>query len=454
MENSNHTSSAPTGRVGSPSDSGSSSEEVGDAQDEEPSSSKKHLTVETELDNFRRQWKREIESSPSKENSRTSPFSTQPEDDAENIEERARKIFLRGVSAERNGKLQDAIASYRRAIQLVPDIEFRVSESFNDTREEFSVETEDESTLEEEFSDSDGDDGLDNLVIKFQKISAKFRTSRICQPKLEQTTTHISNLPPEVFLYILKWVISQDLDVYSLEQVAKVCRGFYICARDPEIWRLVCLRTWDVSIDSINWYGSWRNMFLQRPHLSFNGVYISQTTYIRYGESSFQDANYRPCYIVKYYRYLRFFPDGVVLMLTTPDDPYQSLYKLRHRKSKFPNVMYGRYKLVGSTVIAMVRKSTTESVNSPATNFYRFRRQRQANNMQEMQDQTFHLELEVKNVKKRINCQLSWSRYYIHVIYRNGQETVSNFDLIPSNFPSFWFSRVKSFAAESESPLN
>lgn len=42
------------------------------------------------------------------------------------------------------------------------------------------------STLEEESCDSDDDD-LDNLVNKFQKLSAKNGTYRICQPKLEQT---------------------------------------------------------------------------------------------------------------------------------------------------------------------------------------------------------------------------------------------------------------------------
>lgn len=454
MENSNTgSSSSSAGRVGSPSDGGSGSEEVGDAQDEEPSSSSSRGIVHSELDNFRCQWKREIELSPRKENRKSSSFPAQSEDDAESIEERARNFFLCGVQAERNGKLQDAISLYRRAIQLVPDIEFRINESMNDNLDDFSDESEDESTLEEDSYDSEYDE-LDNLVNKFQKLCAKAGSSRICQPKLEQEMSHISDLPPEVFLYILKWVVSQDLDIYSLEQVARVCRGFYICARDAEIWRLVCLKTWDVNIDTPNRYGSWRNMFVQRPHLSFNGVYISKTTYVRYGESSFQDTNYRPCYLVEYYRYLRFFPDGTVLMLTTPDDPYQSLYKLRHRKSKFQSVMYGRYKLIGSTVVAVVRKPSSEQhTASPASNFYRHRRQRQAN-IQELQDQTFNLELEVKNVRKRINHQLSWNRYSIHRIYRNGQETVSNFDLVPSNFPSFWFSRVKSFAAESESPLN
>lgn len=78
-------------------------------------------------------------------------------------------------------------------------------------------------------------------------------------------------------------------------------------------------------------------------------------------------------------------------MLTTPDDPYQSLYKLRHRKSKFQNILYGRFKLVGSTVIAMVKKLNSESAASSASNCNRYRRIRQVNNVQEMQEQTFHL---------------------------------------------------------------
>ncbi|KFM77520.1 F-box only protein 9, partial [Stegodyphus mimosarum] len=136
-------------------------------------------------------------------------------------------------------------------------------------------------------------------------------------------------------------------------------------------------------------------------------------------------------------------------MMTTPDDPYQSLPKLRYRKSKHQNVMCGRYKLVGSTVMAVVKRSKVESTAPPPSNYYRFRRQKIP---KETDDQTFHLELEIRNFKKRFNCQLTWNRYSIHMVYKNGQETVTDFDLVPSNFPCFWFSRVKSFTAESESP--
>lgn len=55
-------------------------------------------------------------------------------------------------------------------------------------------------------------------------------------------TTHISALPMEIVLYILRWVVSSELDLRSLEMFSRVCRGFYISARDTEIWRLACIR--------------------------------------------------------------------------------------------------------------------------------------------------------------------------------------------------------------------
>lgn len=41
-------------------------------------------------------------------------------------------------------------------------------------------------------------------------------------------------LPPEVLIYIFRWVVSSDLDLRALEQLSLVCRGFYICARSDQ----------------------------------------------------------------------------------------------------------------------------------------------------------------------------------------------------------------------------
>ncbi|XP_067118657.1 F-box only protein 9 [Centruroides vittatus] len=430
-----------------------SGEDAEEAQDDD-SSSTSSLTVtsmETELDQFRLQWRRELEDSPIKSNNMLLKSDVEGLEDkhvSEAIEEKARQWFLRGVQAEQNGKLYDAISFYRRAVQLVPDIEFHIS--FNATKSQMTLDNEDlQDSVEENENDEYSDENITDLLDHFQRINSQFKLNLICQPALIHKATHISILPTEVFIYILKWVVSLDLDLRSLEQVARVCRGFYICARDPEIWRLACLRVWGVNCGTLNTYRSWREMYIWRPRLCFNGTYISKTTYVRYGEPTFQDANYRPCYLVEYFRYLRFFPEGRVLMLTTPDDPYQSLSKLKYRKPRHPAVLSGHYRLVDNSVTAILKRFKPDITVTNGGN-YRYRRQRA---VPQEAEQTFHLGLEVRNVKGRPSFQLIWRHYSIHMNHRNGQETVSEFDLTANNFPPFWFSRVRSYSIASDNAL-
>lgn len=145
-------------------------------------------------------------------------------------------------------------------------------------------------------------------------------------------------------MYIFRWVVSSDLDLRSLEQLSLVCRGFYICARDPEIWRLACLKVWGRSCMKLVPYASWREMFLERPRVRFDGVYISKTTYIRQGEQSL-DGFYRAWHQVEYYRYMRFFPDGHVMMLTTPEEPPSIVPRLRTRNTRTDAILLGHYRL-------------------------------------------------------------------------------------------------------------
>lgn len=64
-------------------------------------------------------------------------------------------------------------------------------------------------------------------------------------------------------------------------------------------------RVWGVNCGGLSNFESWRQMYIERPHIHFHGCYISKTTYIRHGENSFQDQFYRPWHLVEYFRYLR-----------------------------------------------------------------------------------------------------------------------------------------------------
>lgn len=423
------------------------SDDSGEGEDE-PSS---HL--HSELEQFRTQWQKELNSS------RAETFVATADGNSTDGEvasvRQAKQLFLQGVCAEQNGCLYEAVHFYKRAIQLVPDIEFQVSsdassKSNQNSEDDFDVEQDrsNKPALKAKDAGTVEDDELHDLTARFLKLVLK--TNQICFPEYEQKMSHISLLPREIILYIFKWVVSSDLDFRTLEQLSMVCRGFYLCARDPEIWRLACYKVWGVNTGSANKYGSWRNMFVERPRLRYNGAYISKTTYIRHGENSFQDQFYRPWHLVEYYRYLRFFPDGVVLMLTTPDDPNASLSKLRHRHPKHTAVLVGRYRLHCCSVVAMLKRM---KLPEPMNHYQRYKCHRQ-NQIYDPGEQTFHIELEIKSHKKKPNYQLIWTHYAIHNVHRNCTETnVSEFELQQNNFPPFWFSRVKSYTSESESPL-
>lgn len=210
---------------------------------------------------------------------------------------------------EKSGKLYDAVACYRRATYLVPDIEKKIYASENSKNIEFH--TNQKAIQDEEKVKEDCDN--ENLLIKLASLNLS-NGFPICERQNQSNSTHISQLPNEIILYILRWVVAEHLDFLSLSRFAAVCKCFYILSKDQEIWRLACLKIWsilgiDQSIkDDYNW--DWRRMYIEKPKANVNGAYISKATYVRQGDSSFQDINYRPVYLIEHYRYLRFFPEG------------------------------------------------------------------------------------------------------------------------------------------------
>lgn len=212
---------------------------------------------------------------------------------------------MNGVELEKCGKLYDAIRSYRRAVQIVPDIEFRVFD--RSKMKQSNVQT---SSSNQNIQDNNNQamnsisNRMDNLDLDdpeeedlFSHFQNDVRQSgRVCEQTGNKSTIrtgfHFSDLPIELVLYILRWVVTRDLDTRSLENCAAVCKGFYICARDSEIWKSVCQIVWKSELKSldVSEFCTWREMFYKRNRVLFNGCYISKASYLRLGENSFQVA--------------------------------------------------------------------------------------------------------------------------------------------------------------------
>lgn len=394
-----------------------------------------NLDLEDELSNFRSQWQQEIKSrSP-----RGQPEATDSQNDY--VLEQAKVLFLKGSQLEQSGRLYEAVEFYKRATQLVPDIEFQVDfTSLHGSRERQESESSVGSVDNEELED--------NLVEHLQslQLSENVNSRKSCYPEYEQRATHISVLPVELLNYILRWVVSIDLDMKSLENFSEVCRGFYLAARDEGIWRSACQTVWGSSTGKCKKFGGWRNMYIQRSHLLYNGCYISKLSYVRPGEKSL-DGYYRPFHMVEYYRYVRFFPDGAVTIMTSPDDPPSVLPKLKHKSTKDTGMLTGVFKQIGDRVTAVLKRVKTKDDTIP---YYKKHQRQRNNNDMEM---TYHVELELSNIGKKSFAKLQWIDYSVTTKYMmTGQENTCQL-LGNKGYPDLIFSRVRSYTSSSEIPL-
>ncbi|KAL7890446.1 hypothetical protein AOLI_G00027040 [Acnodon oligacanthus] len=412
---------------------------TGSVEEEEDENSE-DSSLQLELSAFRAQWMSELlpSSGAKKGISRAADLKKKQELARE---EKARELFLKAVEEEQNGAVYEAIKYYKSAMQLVPDIEFKIN--YNRSPDPDRVGG---SYLEE------NENEIDDLLAYFQQqLTVEHSSQKICEPEVETSQVHISALPMEVLMYIFRWVVSCDLDMRALEQLSLVCRGFYICARDPEIWHAACLRVWGRNCTKILPFTSWREMFLERPRVRYDGVYISKTSYIRQGEESL-DGFYRKWHQVEYYRYLRFFPDGQVMMLTTPEEPLATVPRLRSRNTRMESILFGHYRLSQDTdnqtkVYVVVSKRKEEKVSEYQRS--RFCRRNPAPDS----DRTFHVGLQLSSGGRQRFNKLMWIHHSCHITYRSTGETViTAFDLDKMYTPLF-FARVKSYTAFSERPL-
>jgi F-box protein 9 len=180
----------------------------------------------------------------------------------------------------------------------------------------------------------------------------------------------LATLPFELLLQVVRNVALTD--VASFARLAQVCKAFaYLVITEQSIWRAVCEKTfsrmlwdWGVTLngdpiekplllegpdrevlrdgeyenedeeqekreipideeEALKYGSNWRKMFMIRPRVRFNGIYISTCNYVRAGASQSWNT---PVHIVTYYRYLRFYPNGTVLSLLSTCQPAEVVH--------------------------------------------------------------------------------------------------------------------------------
>lgn len=153
----------------------------------------------------------------------------------------ALSLYHKGAKLEEEGKVYDAINFYRKAMHIDPKIEFKYKsnncpQSTHDCNEEALILL---SKPEEGIcTKMDFYKNFQNYV--YSNYNGRLMQSDSNANVICTQTMHISDLPSELIVHILSYVVSSHLDMRSLEQCAVVCKGLYICSRDEKLWRKAC----------------------------------------------------------------------------------------------------------------------------------------------------------------------------------------------------------------------
>ncbi|KAG9284662.1 hypothetical protein G9A89_004704 [Geosiphon pyriformis] len=396
----------------------------------EPQSSNQ-LISDSDLEEFRREWRAEVKSKKNTEKSisENDPFITQGSkhfegQPLEHIEEtkevdarwepgkRAQPnnpldIYVQAIILEREGNLSEALIQYQQAFKLDRHIDntYRkyydkaVRESVSDegsSSSEFSKHFEKElepgqTTLPQkhEMPETSKDDPILILIESLRSKHLEY------EPLKPIKGIPIAKLPNELVLCILKQLII--LDISSVAKFSLVCKKFLLLSRENSLWRYICehayrIRNVEQSVSNSmletvvkEYDNEWRRMLIDRPRLRFDGVYISICHYLRPGSA--ENVWNQPIHLVTYYRYIRFYPDGTCIKLLSSVEP-KIIVKAFGFEYKSKDLLVGIWNLDENSQVSVTLKER---------------------NLMKI---TRHLKLTLKSIERGKHNKLSWIEYY------------------------------------------
>lgn len=218
--------------------------------------------------------------------------------------------------------------------------------------------------------------------------------------------------------------------VSSVHNFALVCKKFLLLTRAQSIWRHLCEDAYHthnipkersdlIQLDVVNrvYNGNWLKMFIERPRIRFEGIYISTCHYLRPGSS--ETSWNQPIHVVTYYRYLRFFPDGTILKYLSTDEPMHVVRSLT-RTFKGKQVFHGRYEIEDNNVTVTMRDLETRPTEQ------------------------FQMKVNIKSTHRGRHNKLAWDEYVSWSDIR-GDKTTYNL----KHMKPYYFSVVRSYDSHS-----
>ncbi|KAK9373419.1 uncharacterized protein V1513DRAFT_449138 [Lipomyces chichibuensis] len=328
--------------------------------------------------------------------------------------QRALKIYELAVEKERDGNLSDALKFYRESFRL----DDRVDKLYKNKHFPSSAFTKRAPSPSKKVTTSTlPTDKTTSLLSDYSHLEA--------EPEDKALPSPLIKLPNEITNTILRTLAVLDLS--SFTKTSYTCRKLaFLAYSDSMLWRSLCMNeypkmTYEAPVDENEaihlWNDNWRLMFLERPRIMFNGIYISTCNYHRYGVSHSWNV---PIHIVTYYRYVRFFDDGTCITHLTTKEPIEVVPEFQRHLMK-----RGMFK--GTWQMSIDGRVRIES-QSPVAKYL------------------FLQELDIKSAGRGRHNRLNWVGFW-----SVNRVTTDRMEFSLLHEKPFYFSRVLSYDREPKS---
>ncbi|CAN6647343.1 hypothetical protein TRVA0_022S01200 [Trichomonascus vanleenenianus] len=400
-----------------------------------------------ELDEFRAQWRQEIaqrerghraEEAPKadhalepvevvshhRDEEPTAKDKAEPSalEKPQSKDEQALELFESAVQCEHAGKMADAVRLYRSA--------YRLNEKVDKLYRERYFSKNKPPPHHHHYPHIETNSASEEQLMKSLEAMSLRDHSTETEQVIEQGP--IVKLPSEILAHIL--TIMALKDIASFVQMTLTCRKMaYVGYKSSSIWRALCLREYpkqhytedaiedlggdrdDAAICERFWKHNWRKMYLERPRVWLNGIYVSTSTYTRQGVGETWNA---PIHMVTYYRYLRFFEDGTCLSLLSVAEPHEVVpifnhYLVTHRDT------IRRYRPSGNSgAIVTYNLNNNTSITFPkGISYGNWVIQSGDGNLLietegSVDKYTFYLSLQIKSTGRHKHNKLKWARFW------------------------------------------
>lgn len=155
-------------------------------------------------------------------------------------------------------------------------------------------------------------------------------------------------LPNEVIGKIISYLSAEQLSVLAM--TSKYWRTYvYVPAHwkalAKKIWRNECAR--ELERRMVFNYKTWRLLVIHRPHVRVQGYYIMRQSFTKTSTRILSDRPIAPVFLVTWHRWLRFYNDGTVVQLTTPEQLEKAHLRVKKSWKPLPHQVNKAYPSIG-----------------------------------------------------------------------------------------------------------